>query len=141
MALEETTPQETPEHTEAPEAKAVPATDEAAGAKEPSAEGAAEEKGAGETQAGGPGRGGRPTAGARPERARRFKKRRKICAFCVDKQSVIDYKDVPRLRRFLTERGKIVPRRQSGTCAKHQRRLAMAIKRARECALLPYIVR
>ena len=63
--------------------------------------------------------------------------RRKVCAFCVDKMDYIDYKDVNRLRRYMTERGKIMPRRMSGTCAKHQRYLAMAIKRARVMALLP----
>ncbi|MBQ6475527.1 MAG: 30S ribosomal protein S18 [Clostridia bacterium] len=65
--------------------------------------------------------------------------RRKVCNFCVDKMDYIDYKDVARLRRYLTERGKIMPRRMSGTCAKHQRHLAMAIKRARVMALLPYV--
>ena len=58
--------------------------------------------------------------------------------FCVDKVQHIDYKDVTRLRRFTNERGKILPRRMSGTCAKHQRQLAIAIKRARAIALLPY---
>lgn len=69
---------------------------------------------------------------------RRMKPRRKICAFCADKSKDIDYKDVMKLKRFLTERGKIMPRRTSGVCAKHQRQLAMAIKRARVVALLPY---
>ena len=73
------------------------------------------------------------------DRQRRFKRRRKICAFCIDKARVIDHKEVPKLRRFLTERGKIMPRRQTGTCARHQRMLAIAIRRARECALLPYV--
>ena len=75
----------------------------------------------------------------RPRRQfRRGRPRRKICAFCADKSKSIDYKDVNKLRRFLTERGKIQPRRTSGVCAKHQRQLAMAIKRARVMALLPY---
>jgi small subunit ribosomal protein S18 len=65
--------------------------------------------------------------------------RRKVCAFCVDKVEHIDYKDVAKLRRFLSERGKIVPRRVTGTCARHQRQLTTAIKRARHIALLPYI--
>ncbi|MDL2238430.1 30S ribosomal protein S18 [Christensenellaceae bacterium OttesenSCG-928-K19] len=65
--------------------------------------------------------------------------RRKVCAFCADKMDSIDYKDIARLRKFLTERGKITPRRASGTCAKHQRQLAVAIKRARVMALLPYV--
>ncbi len=65
--------------------------------------------------------------------------RKKVCAFCVDKVSTIDYKDVAKLRRFLSERGKIVPRRVTGTCARHQRQLTTAIKRARYIALLPYV--
>jgi small subunit ribosomal protein S18 len=64
--------------------------------------------------------------------------KRKNCAFCVDKVKQIDHKDSLRLRRFVTDRGKILPRRISGNCAKHQRLLAVAIKRARELALLPY---
>jgi small subunit ribosomal protein S18 len=65
--------------------------------------------------------------------------RKKQCQFCVDKVDHIDYKDIPRLRKFISERAKIVPRRITGTCAKHQRQLTVAIKRARFCALLPYI--
>jgi small subunit ribosomal protein S18 len=64
--------------------------------------------------------------------------RRKVCAFCVDKIEVIDYKDPGKLRRYVTERGKIEPRRKTGTCARHQRRLTVAIKRARQIALLPF---
>ena len=64
--------------------------------------------------------------------------RRKVCAFCVDKIAYIDYKDINRLRRFTNERGKILPRRMSGNCAKHQRQLSEAIKRARAIALMPY---
>lgn len=67
------------------------------------------------------------------------RKKRKVCAFCADKIAYIDYKDVPRLRKFISERAKILPRRISGTCAKHQRQLTTAIKRARQMALLPYI--
>ena len=66
--------------------------------------------------------------------------RRKVCDFCSNKVEFIDYKDVNRLRRYLSERGKISPRRMLGTCAKHQRQLAEAIKRARAIALLPYTV-
>ncbi len=73
----------------------------------------------------------------RPLRARRAKK--KVCVFCVDKVENIDYKDTAKLRRYITERGKIVPRRISGTCAKHQRQLTTAIKRARQIALLPFV--
>lgn len=70
------------------------------------------------------------------ERGRRT--RRKVCSFCVDKVAHIDYKDLSRLRRFITERGKILPRRISGSCAKHQRQLTLAIKRSRNVALLPF---
>ncbi|HYM92231.1 MAG TPA: 30S ribosomal protein S18 [bacterium] len=75
---------------------------------------------------------------ARPRRDYRRRPKRKVCSFCTDKATLIDYKDVNRLRRFVTERGKILPRRVSGNCARHQRTLAVAIKRARELALLPY---
>lgn len=66
------------------------------------------------------------------------KSRKKVCAFCVDKVDTIDYKDINRLRRFTSERSKILPRRVTGTCAYHQRELTTAIKRARIVALLPY---
>jgi len=66
------------------------------------------------------------------------KARRKVCQFCVDKIECIDYKDVARLKKFLSEKGKILPRRISGNCAKHQRQMTTAIKRARHLALLPY---
>lgn len=69
---------------------------------------------------------------------RRYVARPKICQFCADKNVVIDYKQADFLRRFVTEDGKIRPRRQTGTCAKHQRELATAIKRARHLALLPF---
>ncbi|HZP96231.1 MAG TPA: 30S ribosomal protein S18 [Candidatus Limnocylindria bacterium] len=64
--------------------------------------------------------------------------RRRVCSFCVEKVRRIDYKDVGRIRRYISERGKIDPRRKSGTCAKHQRMLTIALKRARFMALLPY---
>ena len=64
--------------------------------------------------------------------------KRKVCAFCVDKAETIDYKDITKLRKFVTERGKILQRRISGTCAKHQRELTSAIKRSRNIALLPF---
>ncbi|MCI8500879.1 MAG: 30S ribosomal protein S18 [Oscillospiraceae bacterium] len=73
----------------------------------------------------------------RPMRGKRARK--KVCAFCVDRAEHIDYKDVAKLRRYLSERAKIVPRRVTGTCARHQRELTIAIKRARHLALLPYI--
>jgi len=71
-------------------------------------------------------------------RREKRKGKKRICAFCVDKVEYIDYKQADRLRRFVTERGKILPRRISGNCAKHQRQLTIAIKRARQVALLPY---
>ncbi len=63
---------------------------------------------------------------------------RKVCSFCVEKVRYIDYKEVSRLRRFISDRGKILPRRVTGTCAKHQRPLTLALQRARQIALLPY---
>ena len=69
---------------------------------------------------------------------RQRRPKRKICAFCVDKVTDIDYKDSAKLRKFISERAKILPRRVSGCCAKHQRQLTIAIKRARHIALLPY---
>ena len=66
-------------------------------------------------------------------------KRKKVCIFCADKVAFIDYKDSNKLRKFISERGKILPRRMTGTCAKHQREVQVAIKRARNVALLPYI--
>ena len=74
----------------------------------------------------------------RPERRGGRKGRRKVCGFCVDKVESIDYKDVAKLRRFISERAKILPRRVTGTCARHQRELTVAIKRARHLALLPF---
>ena len=65
--------------------------------------------------------------------------RRKVCNFCVEKSEYIDYKDVAKLRKYLTESGKILPRRMTGVCARHQRELAVAIKRARQMALIPYV--
>lgn len=79
-------------------------------------------------------RGERPRG--RGNRGRRGRKR--VCSFCVDKVDVIDYKDIGKLKKHITERGKILPRRISGNCAKHQRALTLAIKRARNIALLPY---
>lgn len=80
--------------------------------------------------------GGRMSGPAR--RGGRFQPRRRVCIFCADKSRTIDWKDIDGLQRFVTETGDIRPRRKTGTCAKHQRRLAEAIKRARIIALLPY---
>lgn len=74
-----------------------------------------------------------------PARRQKFPARRRMCQYCLDEVSDVDYKDGDRLRRFINERGKIRPRRQTGVCAKHQRRLAVAIKRARHMALLPFV--
>jgi len=75
-----------------------------------------------------------------PRRKRKqFFVRRKVCRFCVDSKLAIDYKDANTLRQFVTERGKIIPRRISGNCARHQRRVTRAIKQARLLALMPYV--
>jgi len=90
----------------------------------------------------GGGRGGRPGAGPSrgggKEGKRYFFRRRKVCKFCADKIDYIDYKDAKLLGGFVPDRGKILPRRMFGTCAEHQRKLTLAIKRARAIALLPY---
>jgi small subunit ribosomal protein S18 len=83
---------------------------------------------------GGPGGG----PGGRPRGRGRYIPRRKVCQFCVDKITYIDYKEPARLRRYVSDRGKIEPRRKTGTCAKHQRGLSTALKRARHLALLPF---
>ena len=67
------------------------------------------------------------------------RKRKKVCQFCAEKIEHIDYKDTARLRKFVSERSKILPRRITGTCAKHQRQITVAVKRARQIALLPYV--
>src|SRR5690349_15572862 len=82
---------------------------------------------------GGPRQAGRERGRGRP----RYIPRRKVCQFCVDKVDNIDFKDFARLRRFVSDRGKIEPRRKTGTCARHQRALSRAIKRARQVLLLP----
>lgn len=69
----------------------------------------------------------------------KMRKRRKVCQFCVDKATYIDYKDTAKLRRYMSDRSKILPRRTTGVCAPHQRQLTEAIKRARQIALLPYV--
>ena len=73
------------------------------------------------------------------QKAFRPKRKKKVCAFCAEKVEMIDYKDAAKLRKFVSERSKILPRRITGTCAKHQRELTTAIKRARQIAILPYI--
>jgi small subunit ribosomal protein S18 len=88
---------------------------------------------------GGPRNGGPRTGGPGGRSRERYIPRRKVCYFCVDKVENIDYKDVNRLKRYLSERAKIEPRRKTGTCARHQRALSVALKRARHMALLPFI--
>jgi small subunit ribosomal protein S18 len=88
-----------------------------------------------------PGGRGNATGGPRGQKdagKKYFFRRRKVCKFCVDKTDYIDYKDVKTLTAFVPERGKILPRRMFGTCAEHQRKLTLAIKRARQIALLPF---
>ena len=70
---------------------------------------------------------------------RPMRRKKKVCQFCADKVAMIDYKDTGKLRKYISERAKILPRRVSGTCAKHQRQLSTAIKRARTIALMPYV--
>ena len=77
----------------------------------------------------------RPERSGRPQR----RGRKKVCSFCVDRVDQIDYKDVVKLRKYISERAKIIPRRVTGTCAEHQRQLTVAIKRARHLALLPFV--
>ena len=74
-----------------------------------------------------------------PMKRRAGRRRKKVCVYCADKNAVIDYKDVNKLKRYVSERGKILPRRITGNCAKHQRALTVAIKRARHIALMPYV--
>jgi len=83
-------------------------------------------------------RGERPGGGQQGGKKKFFYRRKRVCKFCVEKLEYIDYKDVKTLQQFIPERGKILPRRISGTCALHQRKLQNAIKRARTVALLPF---
>ena len=76
----------------------------------------------------------------RESRQHGVRKRKKVCQFCVDRTQDIDYKEHAKLKRFTSERGKILPRRTTGVCAQHQRRLMIAIKRARHVALMPYVI-
>jgi small subunit ribosomal protein S18 len=77
---------------------------------------------------------------AAPMRRRPMRRRKKVCVFCADPNQVIDYKDANLVRKYISERGKILPRRITGNCAKHQRALTVAVKRARQIALIPYVV-
>ena len=78
--------------------------------------------------------------GARPKKMGGFRRRRKVCVFCSEKAKPIDYKDVATIKYYISERGKILPRRITGNCAEHQRDITLAVKRARHIALLPYTV-
>ncbi|HYA88368.1 MAG TPA: 30S ribosomal protein S18 [Nitrospirota bacterium] len=81
---------------------------------------------------------GRDSRGGGVDKRRRFQVRKKVCRFCVDKSPFVDYKDVKTLRFFITERGKILPRRISGNCARHQREVTVAVQRCRNIALIPF---
>lgn len=78
--------------------------------------------------------------GARQKKMGGFRRRRKVCVFCSEKAKPVDYKDVATLKKYISERGKILPRRITGNCAEHQRDITLAVKRARHIALLPYTV-
>lgn len=128
----------TTETSPSPAPAAAPAARPAApGAPRPGGPGGAPRPGGGGRppfRGGGGGQGGFQRRRGRP----RYYARRKICTFCVDKVKYIDYKDVPRLRRFLSDRYKMEARRKTGVCAKHQRALSRAVKRARTLALIPF---
>lgn len=129
--MSENTPNSTPAVSAAPAAPAVSTSPAPTGAV-PSAAPAA-----GGHSSGGPRGAGAPRG--RREGGFRFRRpHRKVCRFCADKVDYIDYKDSPRLRSFISERGKILPSRMTGTCARHQRELTHALKRARNIALLPF---
>lgn len=80
----------------------------------------------------------KPERSDAPMKRRTIRRRKKVCVFCADENNLIDYKDVNKLKRYVSERGKILPRRITGNCAKHQRALTVAVKRARHIALMPY---
>lgn len=82
----------------------------------------------------------KPERSEAPMKRRTIRRRKKVCVFCADENNLIDYKDVNKLKKYVSERGKILPRRITGNCAKHQRALTVAIKRARHIALVPYVV-
>lgn len=82
----------------------------------------------------------KPERGDAPMKRRTIRRRKKVCVFCSEENNLIDYKDVNKLKRYVSERGKILPRRITGSCAKHQRALTVAVKRARQIAILPYVV-
>lgn len=82
----------------------------------------------------------KPERSEAPMKRRTIRRRKKVCVFCADENNIIDYKDVNKLKKYVSERGKILPRRITGNCAKHQRALTVAIKRARHIALVPYVL-
>ena len=81
----------------------------------------------------------KPERSEAPIKRRTIRRRKKVCVFCADENNLIDYKDVNKLKKYVSERGKILPRRITGNCAKHQRAITVAIKRARHLALMPYV--
>ena len=119
--------------------KAAPASSEAKPASRPEG-GTRPASREGGNRPGGDRRYNRDDNNRRYDRRPRRGRRRKVCNFCVDKAKEVDYKDVAKLSKYITERGKILPRRVTGNCAKHQRQVTEAIKRARNVALMPYTV-
>ncbi len=126
------------EPTAPSEAPSEPAVEAPSAGEEAEAPASPEEPSADTRRETAPARPARPADAGRGRRRGRWGSRRKVCSFCVEHVEVIDYKDVGKLRRFLSDRGRIEPRRKLGTCAKHQRALSVALKRARHLALLPY---
>lgn len=133
------TPQQPPASTlEAPaSSEIVPAESPAEGSRAPGGGFQGGGRGPGRGPGGG-GPGGRPAAGPHKRGKRNYVRKKKVCRFCVDRVDYIDYKKADMLAPFIQERGKILPRRMTGTCARHQRWLTVAIKRAQNIALLPF---
>jgi small subunit ribosomal protein S18 len=125
------------ETTPAPQAPAAPQATQSSSAPSPSYGGGGHGPSSGPRHSGPGGPGGRPGGPAKRGK-RSFVRKKKVCRFCVDKADFIDYKKAEILAPFIQERGKILPRRMTGTCARHQRWLAVAIKRAQNIALLPF---
>jgi small subunit ribosomal protein S18 len=125
------------ETTPAPHAPAAPQATQSSPAPSPSYGGGGHGPSSGPRHSGPGGPGGRPGGPAKRGK-RSFVRKKKVCRFCVDKADFIDYKKAEILAPFIQERGKILPRRMTGTCARHQRWLAVAIKRAQNIALLPF---
>jgi small subunit ribosomal protein S18 len=138
--MPEDTPGKAPE-TGAPTSQANSGSDSGSGSHSSSGPGSGSgHRPGGRPSSGGPGGGGRPSSGG-PGGRGKFFRRKKVCKFCTEKIDAIPYRDVRLLQGFVAERGKIVPRRLTGVCTTHQRRLTRAIKQARNIALLPFATR